>query len=224
MSASVPMRWTTQKLGAGMCLSGDTSTISRTCSSGHSVQLGDTWLSRDITTIAMCCSEVTEDTFIGVVGRNFYPSSWEVSLAECSHAVSVNAREGRVTHKGSNTNFVLVPFKSGAKIQLVIDMQLRELTIELLGDDPGVVVSSMVVEGIPHEVTLGVSFGPGRSSISIVNSKTEKPELRLEGKMHMDLWDDANVIKPLTVGVMNHQPSALKEMLEEQNVALSLVK
>lgn len=51
------------------------------------------------------------------------------------------------------------------------------------------------MENIPPEVALVVGFGPSESEqrVRIVGSKTERPEMRLEGKTKKDLWDDDNV-------------------------------
>lgn len=74
------------------------------------------------------------------------------------------------------------PVKSGARLNVVIDMQIRELTIELL-DTKGTIASSITVEGIPGEVAVAVSFGPGRHAVRLVGNETEKPAMKLLGKL-----------------------------------------
>ena len=44
------------------------------------------------------------------------------------------------------------PIRSGARLNMTIDMQVRELTLELIGPDGLTVLSSINVENIPGEV------------------------------------------------------------------------
>uniref|UniRef100_A0A6T7ZIV2 Uncharacterized protein n=1 Tax=Prymnesium polylepis TaxID=72548 RepID=A0A6T7ZIV2_9EUKA len=195
-----PMVWCSGKLGAAVTLSGDQRVCSRSSTSGWGVQLASEWLTKDIHTVALACEQLDGDAFIGVVGRNFYPSDWDVPLSQTKHAVAMDVKTGRFTHKGANTSFVLRPVKSGARLNVVIDMQIRELTIELL-DTKGTIASSITVEGIPGEVAVAVSFGPGRHAVRLVGNETEKPAMKLLGKLRKDLWDDENVIAPMALNV-----------------------
>mmetsp|Transcript_15913 Transcript_15913/g.43172 ORF Transcript_15913/g.43172 Transcript_15913/m.43172 type:complete len:184 (-) Transcript_15913:417-968(-) len=99
------------------------------------------------------------------------------------------------------------PVKSGARLNVVIDMQIRELTIELL-DTKGTIASSITVEGIPGEVAVAVSFGPGRHAVRLVGNETEKPAMKLLGKLRKDLWDDENVIAPMALNVKKGSDAA----------------
>jgi len=216
------MRWCDAKLGASITLSGDMSVCERSSQTGWGVQLASEWLTKDITTTALSCDQLEGEAYIGVVGRNFFPSDWNVSLGEVKHAVAINASTGRFSVKGANTSFVLRPIKSGARLNVIVDMQVRELTLELVGKD-GSVESSLAVEGIPGEVAIAVSFGPGRHSVRLVGSQTEKPAMKLLGKLNKDLWDEENVIEPLPLNVKkSNEASVLKQKTAEIAEAMSL--
>jgi len=219
------MEWCSSKHGAFITLSGDNKTVSRSSDSGWGVQLASEWLTKDITTVALALDQIEGDAFIGVVGRNFFPSDWDVPLSQTKHAVVVDCKTGRFTHKGANTSFVLRRIPSGARVNVIVDMQIREMTIELLGAQ-AVPVASITVENIPGEVAIAVSFGPGSHSVRIVGSETEKPAMQLLGKLKKDLWDDENVIAPLPLNVKgalkSTEGSVLKSKAAEIAEAMSL--
>ena len=127
----VALTWRRDQLGDGIQLDAECTSVSRRCRHGWGVQLADAWLTKDITTVAIECHEMTDDTYIGVVGRNYNPQDWNGNLSESKHAVVLHAATGRVYHKGSETSFVLRPLTSGARLVMTIDMQTRELLLEL---------------------------------------------------------------------------------------------
>ena len=127
----VALTWRRDKLGDGIQLDAECTSVSRRCRDGWGVQLADAWLTKDITTVAIECHEMTEDTYIGVVGRNYNPQDWNGKLSESKHAIVLHAATGRVYHKGAETSFVLRPLTSGARLIMTIDMQTRELSLEL---------------------------------------------------------------------------------------------
>jgi len=215
------MLWRTDKLGSGIHVSSDGSSVSRDAPAGWATQLADEWLFKDVTTVILEWGECSGEAFVGVVGRNFNPSPWDVSLNQSTQAVVLDVSTGRFTYKGAKTSFVARKLTSGARLQLIIDMQTREMTTELLGER-GEVISSLSVEGLPGEVALAVSFGPGKQAVRLAESATEKPELELKGKMSKDLWDDENVIEPLPLNVKKNEPSQLKAKAAEIAMALSL--
>ena len=105
--------------------------------------------------------EVAADTVIGVVGRNHWPTDWDATtpLTKSSHAVMVRCGDGGVVHKGKATSFVLRKLPSGTKLNVTVDMQKLEMTLEVLGSAPGQVLSSISVEALPAgELTLAVGF------------------------------------------------------------------
>ena len=171
---------------------------------------------------------MTADTVIGVVGRNFFPSTWDAEspLTKSTHAVVLKCGDGSVTHKGKNTSFILRPLESGARLHMIADMQKLELTVELVGKDAmGIdkVLSSLTVEGIPSEVTLAVGFAASAASqrVRIVGCKSEKPEMVLMGKLRKDLWDDDNIQTPLPLNVKKER-GELQQQQAEIAVAASL--
>lgn len=120
----VPLRWTSAKLGAGVSLGSDGAVAS---AGALAVQLTDVWMPGGrkplIWTVAIALDDVQPDTMIGVVGRNFFPSDWERSLATSPHAVAMRCGDGSIRHKGKGTSFILRPLTSGARLNFIIDMQ-----------------------------------------------------------------------------------------------------
>ena len=55
------------------------------------VQLLDRWLTKNVTTVALRCDALGPAAFVGVVGRNYYPTPWDEPLHESRHAVVVHA-------------------------------------------------------------------------------------------------------------------------------------
>ena len=196
---AVPLKWTDQKLAQGVSLNAARDTASST---KRGAQLCDTWITGGkrgmIWTIALALESVTEDTTIGVVGRNFFPSSWEEELAASRHSIVLRCGDGAVSYKGKRSSFVLRPLKSGDKLTLTLDMQTQQMTVELMGKSPGSVLSSLELEALPAELTVAVGFGTGGSGVPqqrvrVVGCTCEKPGLQLNGKRVKDLWDDENV-------------------------------
>lgn len=195
----VPLRFTSQKIGAGVSLDASGSIAS---AGALTVQLGDQWIRSGrkpmIWTVALELESVLPDTTIGVVGRNFWPGEWERSLATSTQALVLRCGDGSVKMKGKATSFVLRPITSGARLHLVLDMQTQELTVELVGKKAGEVLSSMVVDGLFSELTVAVGFAAGAAQrVRIVGCTCMKPEMELTGKLRKDLWDEDNKIHPL---------------------------
>ena len=225
----IDLRWTQDKVGIGVSVGGDGGTASRQAS-GWGVQLADHWMAGAgknpmVWTVAVALDEVEPDTCIGIVGRNYWPSDWADPLTSCQHAIVMRCGDGRISYKGKNTSFVLRPLTSGARLHLVLDMQTRELTFELLTSKPGlapVVTGSVTVDGIPAELTLAVGFASGgRQSVRVAGCTREKPDMKLLGKMRKDLWDDDNIIKPLPLNVKKER-GLRDQQLSEMEVAQSL--
>ena len=193
----ISLNWRQDKLGDGIQLDSETTTVSRRCQSGFGVQLADAWFTKDITTVAIECHELTDDAYIGLVGRNYNPCEWTGKLSESPHAVVLHAGTGRASHKGSGTTFVLRKLRSGTRLVLTIDMQKREVTFELkLGADEKA-ESTLIVEDIQAEVAVAVCLGPGDQSVRLAGCVRSKPEFLLLGKRVKDFWDEENVVPPL---------------------------
>jgi len=195
----VALKWTDEKLAQGVSLNASRDTASST---KRGAQLCDKWIAGGkrglIWTVGVALDSVTEDTTIGIVGRNFYPSSWEEELSASRHAIVVRCGDGSVKYKGRATSFRLRALKSGDKLTLTLDMQTQAMTVELMGKEPGSVVSSLELEGLPAELTMAVGFGAGgagvpQQSVRVVGCTCEKPGMELNGKRIKDLWDDENV-------------------------------
>ena len=230
-TTSIPLKFVSSKTGAGVSISEGGQSAA---SDGKVVgaQLADVWMAGGrnplVWTCALILEEVTADTVIGVVGRNFFPSTWDAEspLTKSTHAVVLKCGDGSVTHKGKNTSFILRPLESGARLHMIADMQKLELTVELVGKDAmGIdkVLSSLTVEGIPSEVTLAVGFAASAASqrVRIVGCKSEKPEMVLMGKLRKDLWDDDNIQTPLPLNVKKER-GELQQQQAEIAVAASL--
>jgi hypothetical protein len=59
--------------------------------------------------------------------------------------------------------------------------------------------SSLVVDGIPHEVSVCVGLGAGSSVVRVVGLREEDNHMKSFGKNVKDLWDEDNVVPPLTL-------------------------
>ena len=51
--------------------------------------------------------------------------------------------------------------RAGLALLLILPLCLAELTVELVADSPGQILSSITIEAMPAEVTLAVGFGEG---------------------------------------------------------------
>ena len=59
--------------------------------------------------------------------------------------------------------------------------------------------SSLHVDEIPHEVSVCVGLGAGSSVVRVVGLREEDNHLKSFGKNVKDLWDEDNVVAPLTL-------------------------
>ena len=57
-------------------------------------------------------------------------------LSKSTQAVVIKCGDGAVLHKGKGTSFKLRKLESGARLNLILDLQTREMTIELVGSRP----------------------------------------------------------------------------------------
>jgi len=220
-----PLQWTTEKLGPAVSVAGDGKSVSRQAS-GCAAQLTDVWIRGGkkplVWTVAIALDEVLPDTVFGVVGRNFWPSDWSTPLTDSQYAVVVRCGDGRVHIKGRESSFILRQLSKGSKVNLVMDMQVQELTVEVLGKEPGVVLGSINIEGIPAELAVAVGFtSGGPQSVRIVGCVSERPEMKLLGKLRKDLWDDDNIQTPLPLNYKKER-GPLQMHLQEIAVAASL--
>ena len=74
------MLWHGERQGQGVSLSGERSVAGRHAKKAWGVQLADVWMSKDVHVIALLLEQVTEHCYIGVVGRNYFPSGWDCLL------------------------------------------------------------------------------------------------------------------------------------------------
>jgi len=216
----VSLTWRQDKLGDGIQLDSECTSVSRRCRNGWGCQLADAWLTKDITTVAIECSEITDDTYIGLVGRNYNPEDWAGNLAESHHAIVLHAATGRVSHKGASTSFVLRKLQPGARLVLTIDMQKRELTFELKASaaDDAKAESTLVLEDIQAEVAVAVCLGPGDQNMRIAGCVRSKPEFKLLGKRVKDFWDEENVVPPLALNVRSDDDRQSQNRKMQENL------
>ena len=153
------------------------------------------------------------------------------------HAIVIDAASGALYFKGRRTPRALphtvararamrargdrtAPLlTSGARLNLVIDMSMREMRIELLGEatEGGgpllqhVVESSLEVDELPSEVAVCVALGPGRgpSAARLVGSMLEPVHTHDHSKTVKDLWDSSNVQRPLCIHESGGSPRGL---------------
>jgi biopolymer transport protein ExbD len=182
----VPLAWTAAKVGPAVNISGDGATASRSAS-GCGAQLTSEWMQGGrhphVYHIVLALDEVMPETMIGIVGKNFWPSDWSEPLAKSLHSIVLECGTGKFFVKGKATSFMLKPLTSGARLHMMLDMQVQEMTLELLGTSPGQILSSVTIEAVPAEVTLVVGFcAGGPQSVRVVACTKELPEMKLLGK------------------------------------------
>ena len=121
------MLWHADKLGGGIELDQERRVASRAGGGddGWACQLLDRWLSKETTTIALCCEKLAGDAQIGLVGRNYYPGSWDAPLSESRHAVVIDVKTGHVHRKGKETMLTLPDAAVAANIADSFRRQLR---------------------------------------------------------------------------------------------------
>lgn len=187
--------WRSDRAGRGIAIDGSKRGVARCTDQGWGVQLADHWVTKDVVRVTLALEEVAGECYVGVVGRNFNPSDWSAPLHENQHAVVLNAKTGRIYHKGKETSFVLrkgIP--SGCVVSVSADLGARSLTIERLAAD-GTAEATVACDNIPAEVAIAVGFGPGTHRAVILEGITHKPDQPARTKSVKDLWDDDNVQK-----------------------------
>ena len=205
--------WQRERCGAGVVVSADGRTASRAAAAaGWGSQRVDEFLTAHTTTTTLTCVALGPEAFIGIVGRNFSES--DAALGASRHAIVVHATTGEVWMKGRRSPLCLPrpcavarkggwrmerrpAIASGATVRLVVEMESRELTVELV--EGGEVVGSVTVCEIPAEVAVCVGLGPG--AVHEVRVEGERKE-RADGgtaAMKKDLWDADAVVPPLAL-------------------------
>ena len=222
----VPLAWTAAKVGPAVNISGDGATASRSAS-GCGAQLTSEWMQGGrhphVYHLVLALDEVMPETMIGIVGKNYWPSDWSEPLAKSLHSIVLECGSGKFFVKGKATSFMLKPLMSGARLHMMLDMQVQEMTLELLGTSPGQILSSVTIEAIPAEVTLVAGFcAGGPQSVRVVACTKELPEMKLLGKLKKDLWDEDNKVEPLALNVKKVEPTLLQAQQNEAKVAQSL--
>jgi len=183
--------------------------------------------------VDLAVEEAHAEMVIGVVGRNYRGGS----LAASKHTAVVRVNDGRIVSKGADTPFMLRPLVRGDKLRLIVDMQARELTFELVGAHHAVSCAAAgcaaTIERIPEEVTVAVGFASSSTAlpqrVRLLGCVSDKPVRQpSSARASKGLWDDDNVQQPL------HQRPTYKNLLswrarapvhcalEEASVASSL--
>ena len=184
---------------------------------GWGTQLLDRWVSTGRSQTRLLLEDIVSDFEVGVVGRNFLPSAmaWSSPLSATNHAFVVHAGSGAVTAKGVTTSLVLpllraaveelgagqgrpCALRSGTVVNVIIDQERHEFALEVLGEDNAVEATVALDDGLPAELAVAVSMGPGRQRVRVLGvSETQptssQPILR---KMMADMWDVDNPVVP----------------------------
>ena len=213
----------TRQLGAGVppptTLSEDRTRLTRAADghTGWSTMLVDRWVSRDVFTVGLVIEELNGPCCIGAFGLNHgVGDGLDQPPQRSRHAIVVDADSGRLHFKGRETRMILPRARSrcgtkgpvlfsGCRLNVIVDMQRREMHLEQLSDSshaegPSGVESKVEVELLPAEVAVGVSLGPPRdggnpSRVRLVGASHEPPDVHSYGKTVKDLWDEDNVVR-----------------------------
>ena len=222
-SSRYPVRLRLRPFAAPAMLDAARTTVHRGSSSGWSTVLIDRWVSRDILTIGLEFERLGGAACFGVVGLNFgsrHGGSGGGSLLgeappySSRHAILVDAASGVLHFKGRVSPLALPParvmcvasgerrpprLRSGSRVNLIVNMGRRELTVELLKDDGrgGVeVAANLEIDGLPAEVAVAIGLGPssGESRVRLAGSTLAPADVAEDyGKTMKDLWDQSNV-------------------------------
>eukprot|EP00304_Pavlova_gyrans_P011289 CAMPEP_0206050166 /NCGR_PEP_ID=MMETSP1466-20131121/28543_1 /ASSEMBLY_ACC=CAM_ASM_001126 /TAXON_ID=44452 /ORGANISM="Pavlova gyrans, Strain CCMP608" /LENGTH=389 /DNA_ID=CAMNT_0053425273 /DNA_START=24 /DNA_END=1194 /DNA_ORIENTATION=+ len=193
-----PLAWHGEKCGDRVTVSEDRKVVSRDAPEGWGVQLFDAWLSAATSTyntadVLLEVEQLTDgNVFIGIAGRNFFPSPWDHPLKDSKHCAVVSLADGAVWRKTVKTDLLLGAVSEGDRIHVFLDMLRQSMTIDLLAPDNSL-DRSVTVDELPSECTLAVCLGPGAQRVRIVGSSTEVATHEFSGKTNKDLWDEDNV-------------------------------
>jgi len=183
--------WRSDRAGQGIAIDGSKRGVARCADRGFGVQLAEHWVTQDVCRVTLALEEISGECEIGVVGRNFNPSNWSAPLHDNGHAVVLNAKTGRIVHKGRETSFVLRKgLQSGCVVAISADLGARTLTFERLAAD-GTAEATVACDNIPAEIAIAVGFGPGSHRAVILEGISHKPDSCPQIRSTKDLWDGA---------------------------------
>jgi hypothetical protein len=208
--------WRSDRAGQGIAIDGSKRGVARCSEQGWGVQLAEHWVTKDVVRVTLALEEVSGECEVGVVGRNFNPSNWSAPLHDNSHAVVLNAKSGRIIHKGRETSFVLRNgLCSGCVISVSADLGARSLTIERLAAD-GTAEATVSCDNIPAELAIAVAFGPGSHRAVILEGLEHKPEKPAQTRSTKELWDEDSVQK-----LDLHQKKTSEQKLKDAEIAVA---
>jgi hypothetical protein len=189
--------WHSDKLGNGITLNADRSTVSRkakagwgtqvrarkdTCSPAPlptpsacacSWQLAEAWYGHmaqeDQSTIVLEIAALGENAFIGAVGHNFFPGNWDVPLKDSPHFSGIELATGNAFEKTMPSIQKLSQMGKGSRLRISIDVPQRELVIEQLREFSEEARYSVNLTLTSHRVCLAVCFGPGYSEAVLLS-------------------------------------------------------
>jgi hypothetical protein len=213
--------WHSGKLGNGISLNADLSTMSRRAKTGWGTQLAETWYGNmapeDQATIVLEIAGIGENAFIGAVGHNFYPGIWDVPLKESHHFSGIELATGDAFEKTLPCLQKLSPMGKGARLRISFDVPQRELVIEQLRELSDEARYSVNLRLPSNRVCLAVCFGPGNSEAVLQSVEGFKARMLKANKQRADLWDPENAIPPPDLGGrLTTQEEAVQKVRENE--------
>lgn len=213
--------WHSGKLGNGISLNADLSTMSRRAKSGWGTQLAETWYGNmapeDQATIVLQITGIGENAFVGAVGDNFYPGSWDMPLKESHHFSGIELATGDAFEKALPCLQKLTPMGKGTRLRITFDVPQRELVIEQLREFSEEARYSVNLRLTSSRVCLAVCFGPGNSEAVLQSVDGSKTRMVKGNKQMADLWDPENVIAPPELGgKLTPEEEARKKVRENE--------
>ena len=124
LAAAPTMLWHGERQGQGVSLSGERSVAGRHAKKAWGVQLADVWMAKDVhaESALLLGSRSTEHCYIGVVGRNYFPSAWDALLKKVRTQPSSTPPTAACSRSARRRPSLLKPLESGARLQLTVDM------------------------------------------------------------------------------------------------------
>ena len=177
---------------ASLQLSADGRTLTRDARNGWATGYLSHYMTRGVTTVGLVFEQLSGEACVGLLTRNF--TAFETMPHESRHAIVVDAVTGRLHFKGKHNGMLALPqpahrlkaravngwqrtasalrrqkvLRSGARLQIRVDMQARECTFEvrachtpdLSSLSPSLTLSDPTLSPSPHCPSCSTRAGP----------------------------------------------------------------
>jgi hypothetical protein len=212
--ASTPMVWQKSEKANGVKYEEESAGGYLVCSrdkvedGSFGVALMDKWLSGqarspDLASLILQFEDVSDECYVGFVGRNYLQSDWNHDLSKSNLAAVIKCGEGDKCgswcSRGAAPDMInklgnkFAKITAGTKLHVELEMQTLQCNMELLKDDNSGDVDANVKLDVPiQEIAIAICFGPGGGKVRIVGASCEVSAVRTVRRMSKDVWDSDN--------------------------------